>query len=79
MTDLSVRDVSEDALSVLRIRAAAKRQSLQAFVRDLIEREAHALSIEEAARKSERIAMRNNVTADDVLEAIEAARQGSRL
>ncbi len=75
MTALTVRDVSEDALSILRVRAAAKRQSLQAYIRDVIEREAYVLSIEEAARKAERVAMRNNVTTDDVLEAIEAARQ----
>lgn len=75
MTTLSVREVSEDALSILRVRAAAKHQSLQAYVRDLIEREAFALSLEEAARKAERLAMRNNVTTDDVLDAIEASRQ----
>ncbi|MEU5871689.1 hypothetical protein AB0A73_09035 [Glycomyces sp. NPDC047369] len=76
MTTLSVRDVSEDALSVLRVRAAAKRQSLQAFVRDLLEREAEVLSIEQAAQKADRLAARANVTTDDVLEAIEEMRRG---
>lgn len=75
MTDLSVRNVSEDALARLRVRAASKRQSLQAYVRDLIERDAYTLTIEEAARKAERVALRNNVTTDDILEAIETARQ----
>jgi plasmid stability protein len=75
MTDISVRNVSEDALSRIRVRAAAKRQSLQAYVRDLIERDAYTLTLEEAALKAERVAMRNNVTTEDVLDAIEAARQ----
>ncbi|MFB9658395.1 hypothetical protein ACFQS3_19345 [Glycomyces mayteni] len=78
MTTLSVRDVSEDALSILRVRAAAKRQSLQAYVRDLLEREANALSIEQAAREADRLAARANVTTDDVLDAIEEMRQARR-
>ncbi|WP_112134567.1 FitA-like ribbon-helix-helix domain-containing protein [Glycomyces dulcitolivorans] len=75
MTTLSVRDMSEDALAILRVSAAAKRQSLQAYVRDVLEREAYALSIEQAAREADRLAARANVTTDDVLNAIEEMRQ----
>ncbi|SDD49095.1 FitA-like ribbon-helix-helix domain-containing protein [Glycomyces harbinensis] len=75
MTDLSVREVSEETLSALKVRAAAKRQSLQAYIRDLLDREAYALSIEQAAREADRLASRANVTTDDVLTAIEDMRQ----
>lgn len=75
MTDLSVRDVSDGTLSALRERAAAKRQSLQAYIRDVLDREAYALSIEQAAREADRLASRANVTTDDVLAAIEDMRQ----
>jgi plasmid stability protein len=75
MTDVSVREVSEETLSALRVRAAAKRQSLQAYIRDVLDREAFALSIEQAAREADRLASRANVTTDDVLAAIEDMRQ----
>jgi antitoxin FitA len=75
MSDVSVRNVSDDALTRLKVRAASKRQSLQAYLRDLIERDAYTLTLDEAARKAERLAMRSNVTTDDVLDAIEAARR----
>jgi plasmid stability protein len=75
MTDVSVREVSEETLSALRVRAAAKRQSLQAYIRDVLDREAYALSIEQAAREADRLASRANVTTDDVLAAIEDMRQ----
>lgn len=75
MTDLSVREVSEKTLSTLRVRAAAKRQSLQAYIRDVLDREADALSIEQAAQEADRLASRANVTTEDVLAAIEDMRQ----
>jgi len=75
MTDLSVRDVSEDTVSALRVRAAANRQSLQAYIRDVLDREAYAVSIEQAAHEADRLASRANVTTDDVLAAIEDMRQ----
>src|SRR6478609_7839216 len=40
MTALTIRDVSEDAVRTMKIRAAQAGQSLQAYLRGLIEREA---------------------------------------
>ena len=40
MTALTIRDVSEDAVRTMKIRAAQADQSLQAYLRSLIEREA---------------------------------------
>jgi plasmid stability protein len=75
MTTLSVRDVPEETLALLRARAAANRQSLQAYIREMLDREAYALSIEQAAREADRLAGSVDITTDDVLTAIEEMRQ----
>ncbi len=75
MTTLSVRDVPEETLALLRVRAAANRQSLQAYIREMLDREAYALSIEQAAREADRLAGSVDITTDDVLTAIEEMRQ----
>jgi plasmid stability protein len=75
MTTLSVRDVPEETLAILRVRAAANRQSLQAYIREMLDREAYALSIEQAAREADRLAGSVDITTDDVLTAIEEMRQ----
>ena len=45
-------------------------QSLQAYVRQLLEREAATLTPEEAAERARAIAARSSVTAADVVDAI---------
>lgn len=45
-------------------------QSLQAYVRQLLEREAATITPEEAAEQARVIAARSSVTADDVVDAI---------
>ena len=75
MAIIHVRDVSEGTLTTLKVRAARSGQSLQGYVRQLLEREAAVLTPEEAAERARTIAARSSVTADDVTEAIAAMRE----
>jgi|GraSoiStandDraft_44_1057316.scaffolds.fasta_scaffold508356_1 plasmid stability protein len=75
MATIHVRDVSERAVTTLKVRAAQAGQSLQAYVRQLLESEAAVLTPEEAAEQARTIAARSDVTADDVVDAITAMRE----
>jgi antitoxin FitA len=75
MATIHVRDVSESAVTTLKVRAAGAGQSLQAYVRQLLESEAAATSPQEAAERARDIAARSEVTADDVIGAITAMRE----
>jgi plasmid stability protein len=58
MATIHVRDVSDDAVTVLKVRAARSGQSLQQYVQQLLEGEAAALTAEEAAAQARSIASR---------------------
>ncbi len=75
MATIHVRDVPESTLTTLKVRAARAGQSLQAYVRQLLDSEAAVLTPEEAAEQARAIAARSRVTADDVTDAISAMRQ----
>jgi antitoxin FitA len=75
MAIIHVRDVSEGTVTTLKVRAARSGQSLQGYVRQLLEREAAVLTPEEAAERARAIAARSAVTANDVTEAIAAMRE----
>jgi plasmid stability protein len=75
MSTIHVRDVSEGTVTTLKVRAARAGQSLQAYVRQLLESEAAATPPEEAAERARDIAARSEVTADDVIDVIAAMRQ----
>jgi antitoxin FitA len=75
VTTIHVRDVPENTLTTLKVRAARAGQSLQAYVRQLLDTEAAALTPEEAAEQARTIAARSAVTADDVTESISAMRE----
>ncbi len=75
MAIIHVRDVSDSTLRTLKIRAARSGQSLQAYVRRLLEREAALLTPDEAAEQARAIAARSRVTADDVTAAIAEMRE----
>ena len=75
MATIHIRDVSEGAVTTLKMRAARAGQSLQAYVRQLLESEAAAVTPEEAAERARDIAARSEVTADDVMDAIGAMRE----
>lgn len=78
MATIHVRNVSETALTRLKVRAAKSGQSLQSYVRELLEGEAETLTPEEAAERARTIAARSAVTADDVVEAIAEMREARR-
>ena len=75
MTALTIRDVSDDAVRTMKIRAAQAGQSLQAYLRGLIEKEAAKPTIAEAIQQA-----RSQATADistaDILAAIDEGRAG---
>jgi plasmid stability protein len=75
MATIHVREVSEDTLTTLRVRAARAGQSLQAYVRQLLASEAATLTVEEAAQEARSIASRGAVTADDVADAVAEMRE----
>jgi antitoxin FitA len=73
MTALTIRDVSDDAVRTMKLRAARKGQSLQAYVRGLIEREATKPTVAEAVEQARRTATADVSTAD-ILAAIDEGR-----
>jgi len=73
MTALTIRDVSDDAVRTMKIRAAQAGQSLQAYLRSLIEKEAAKPTIAEAVEQARRGATAD-VSIDDVLAAIDEGR-----
>ena len=75
MTALTIRDVSDDAVRTMKIRAAQAGQSLQAYLRGLIEKEAAKPTVAEAVEQARREATANISTAD-ILAAIDEGRPG---
>ncbi|NGN69805.1 antitoxin [Streptomyces sp. A7024] len=73
-THVTIRDVSTEALDILKERAAREGMSLSRFLRELIEREAGTPTMAEVTER-----IRAHATAefsnDDVLDAIEAGRE----
>lgn len=76
MATLYVRELPDDTVRTLKVRAARAGQSLQSYVRELLDREAALLTPEEAAERARSIAARSSVIADDVVKAIDDVRQG---
>ena len=75
MTALTIRDVSDDAVRTMKIRAAQAGQSLQAYLRGLIEKEAAKPTVAEAVEQARREATADIGTAD-ILAAIDEGRAG---
>ncbi|MCS0635913.1 hypothetical protein NX801_09580 [Streptomyces sp. LP05-1] len=75
MATIHVRDVSDDILTTLKVRAARAGQSLQAYVHQLLADEASLLTPVEAAEEARGIAARSHVTADDVIGVVEDLRE----
>jgi plasmid stability protein len=74
MATIHVREVQDSTLTILKMRSARAGQSVQAYVRQLLDREAAVLTPEEAAAQARQLGARSDVTADDVLSAIAAMR-----
>jgi plasmid stability protein len=75
MATIHVREVSDEAVTTLKVRAARAGQSLQAYVQQLLEREATTMSPDEAADVARSIAARSSVTADDVNAVLDDIRE----
>lgn len=75
MTALTIRDVSDVAVRTMKIRAAQAGQSLQAYLRGLIEKEAAKPTVAEAVEQARREATADITTAD-ILAAIDEGRAG---
>ncbi|HET9894323.1 MAG TPA: antitoxin [Streptosporangiaceae bacterium] len=73
MTALTIRDVSDDAVRTMKVRAAQAGQSLQAYLRGLIEREAARPTVAEAVERARRQATASISTAD-ILAVIDEGR-----
>jgi plasmid stability protein len=74
MATLYVRDLSDEALAELKIRAARNRQSLQAYARTLLEEEAATPVLEDVLERIRRRATAR-LSAADVLADIDAGRR----
>lgn len=57
-------------MTVLKVRAARAGQSLQAYVRALLDLEAETLTPAEASDRARDIAARSSVSTDDVVQAL---------
>jgi antitoxin FitA len=75
VTALTIRDVSDDAVRTMKIRAAQAGQSLQAYLRGLIEKEAAKPTIAEAVQQA-RSQATADITTGDILAAIDEGRAG---
>jgi plasmid stability protein len=74
MTAITIRDVPEDTLAALKAKAARSGQSLQAYLRDLVTRDATTPTLQESVAR-----MRDTASADlsdvDVSSLIAAGRE----
>lgn len=75
MAALNVRDMSEETLTTLKVRAARAGQSLQSYVRHVLDEEAEMLTADEAADEARSIAERSAVSAEDVVNTVDELRR----
>ncbi|AZK94730.1 MULTISPECIES: FitA-like ribbon-helix-helix domain-containing protein [Streptomyces] len=75
MATVHIRDVPEDTLTTLKVRAARRGQSLQAYLLGLIRDEADLLTPAEAAEEARAIAAGGRVTIDDIAEVMAEVRE----
>lgn len=73
MTALTIRDVSDETVRTMKIRAAQAGQSLQAYLRSLLEKEAAKPTVAEAVERARRGATADISTAD-ILGTIDEGR-----
>jgi plasmid stability protein len=73
MTAITIRDVPEDTVNALKVRAAQAGKSLQAYALDLLSREAVKPTLAEMAARLER-ETRTELSTTDILDAIEDGR-----
>ncbi|UWE13036.1 FitA-like ribbon-helix-helix domain-containing protein [Actinacidiphila bryophytorum] len=74
MTAITIRDVPDDTVNALKVRAAQAGKSLQAYALELLSREAARPTLAEMAARLER-ETRTALSTTDVLDAIEDGRE----
>ncbi|MEU0488634.1 antitoxin [Nocardiopsis sp. NPDC006139] len=75
MTALTIRDMPEDVVREMKVRAARAGQSLQAYARAVLTREVSKPALADAVEAARRTAQAD-VTVSDVLDAIDRERAG---
>ncbi|MEU3836679.1 FitA-like ribbon-helix-helix domain-containing protein [Streptomyces microflavus] len=75
MATIHIREVPDETVTTLKVRAARSGQSLQAYILQPLVGEAALLTPEEAAEQARGIAARGRVTADDVSDALAEMRE----
>ncbi|MEV7924799.1 MULTISPECIES: FitA-like ribbon-helix-helix domain-containing protein [unclassified Kitasatospora] len=75
MTALTIRDVPDDQIQTLKVRAAQAGKSLQAFMQDLIARETSKPTMAEMMERLNRETTAR-VSAADIVSAIDEGRAG---
>ncbi|MFJ5736582.1 FitA-like ribbon-helix-helix domain-containing protein [Streptomyces microflavus] len=75
MATIHIREVPDETVTTLKVRAARSGQSLQAYLLQLLIGEAALLTPEEAAEQARGIAARGQVTADDVSDVLAEMRE----
>jgi plasmid stability protein len=73
---LQIRDVPEDARRSLKARAAARGQSLNAYLLDLIDREVSRPTVAEVLNRASERAERATASSVDVIAAERSERDG---
>lgn len=73
MPAITIRDVPDDTVNALKVRAAQAGKSLQAYALDLLSREAAKPTLAEMATRLER-ETRTELSTTDILDAIEDGR-----
>ncbi|MEC3996154.1 antitoxin [Actinacidiphila sp. DG2A-62] len=74
MTAITIRDVPDDTVNALKVRAAQAGKSLQAYALELLSREAAKPTLAEMAARLER-ETRTALSTTDILDAIEDGRE----
>lgn len=73
MTAITIRDVPDDTVNALKVRAAQAGKSLQAYALELLSREAVKPTLAEMATRLER-ETRTELDTTDILDAIDDGR-----
>jgi plasmid stability protein len=73
MTAITIRDVPDDTVNALKVRAAQAGKSLQAYALELLSREAAKPTLAEMATRLER-ETRTELSTTDILDVIEDGR-----
>jgi antitoxin FitA len=73
MTAITIRDVPDDTVNALKVRAAQAGKSLQAYALELLSREAAKPTLAEMATRLER-ETRTELDTTDILDAVEDGR-----